>query len=214
MSISLLLVEDHEIVRDGLLALLEPQKNITVVGLAADGRAAVEMAQQLAPDIVLMDIGLPRLNGIEATREILAVAPKSRIIILTVRMDQACVQDALQAGASGYLLKESGFHELQSAIEQVAAGKLYLSPQISSAIISTCFGHKSTSGFTGLSGREREVLQLVAEGLSTKEIAAALHVSVKTVETHRTRIMSRLNLHNIAQLTRYAVREGLANLNP
>lgn len=212
MPIRLLLVEDHEIVREGLLALLKRQSDVEVVATAADGRDAVRLAQELRPDVIVMDIGLPKLNGIDATKAIRAESPDARIIVLTVRVDDASVKEAFRAGASGYLLKECGFHELQSAIALVMSGKRYLSPYVSGALIDTCFGTKpaaSSPASPELSTREREVLQLIAEGLSTKEIAAALHVSVKTVETHRTRIMGRLNLHNVAQLTRYAVRAGL-----
>jgi DNA-binding NarL/FixJ family response regulator len=210
-----MLVDDHKMIRDGLKSLLLQHKNMEVVGEAADGQAAVQMAGKLAPDIVVIDIGMPELNGMEATRQITELRARTKIIGLSMHADRRYVARMLKAGASGYILKDSAFEELVLAIETVSKGKIYLSPQIAGTVVNEfkrIVTDDDGSVFTLLSEREREVLQQIAEGSSTKEIAAALGVSIKTIETHRRTIMGKLNLHSVAELTKYAVREGLTEV--
>lgn len=215
MAIRIMLVDDHKMIRDGLKSLLLQHKNMEVVGEAADGQAAVQMAGKLAPDIVVIDIGMPELNGMEATRQITELRARTKIIGLSMHADRRYVARMLKAGASGYILKDSAFEELVLAIETVSKGKIYLSPQIAGTVVNEfkrIVTDDDGSVFTLLSEREREVLQQIAEGSSTKEIAAALGVSIKTIETHRRTIMGKLNLHSVAELTKYAVREGLTEV--
>ena len=196
--------------------LLEKQPGFVVIAEAADGPAAVASAQSLAPDIVIMDVSLPKLNGIEATRKILAARPDARVIVLSMHSDRRFVMEALRAGASGYLLKDSAFDELCAAVSAVMDGKTYLSPAIAHIMVEECVGRGSRmegAAFSVLTAREREVLQLLAEGRSTKQIAIHLQLSVKTVETHRMKIMRKLNIHSIAGLTKYAIQEGLIALS-
>ena len=212
----LLLCDDHQLCREGLKTLLENKPELHVVGEAADGPSAVAGAQSLAPDIVIMDISLPRLNGIEATRKILAGRPETKVIVLSMHSDRRFVKEALKAGASAYLLKDSAFDELVSAVCAIKDGKTYISPAIAHIVVEECVGRGSRTGptaFSALTAREREVLQLLAEGLSTKQIALELHVSVKTVETHRMQTMKKLDIHSIAGLTRYAIQEGIIALS-
>lgn len=215
MSIKIVLADDHKIMREGLKALLEKQQDIQVVAEAENGLDAVRLAQKLKPDLVIMDIGMPGLNGIEATRQIIADAPGVRVVALSMHSDRRFVMEMLKVGASGYLLKDSASEELTSAIRTVAAHQPYLSPKITDVVIkdylSTVSKSESTV-FTVLTAREREVLQLLAEGKTTKQIASALHVSVKTIETHRQQMMEKLNMRSIAELTKYAIREGLTSL--
>lgn len=216
MATRLLLCDDHRIFREGLKTLLEQKPGFAVVGEAADGPAAVAGAQELAPDIVIMDISLPKLNGIEAARRILAARPDARIIVLSMHSDRRFVKEALKAGASGYLLKDSAFDELCAAVCAVRDGQTYLSPAIAHIVVEECVSRASEAdgaAFSVLTAREREVLQLLAEGRSTKQIALQLQVSVKTVETHRLQIMKKLRIHSIAGLTRYAIQEGLVALS-
>ncbi len=211
MTIRVLLCDDHRIFREGLRTLLEKNPGLSVVGEAGDGPGAVKKAQELAPDIVLMDISLPNLNGIEATRRILALRPQVKVIVLSMHSDPRFVREALTAGASGYLLKDSAFEELLTAVAAVAAGQDYLSPAIAHIVVAGCV-RGSTAGDAAasvLTSREREVLQLLAEGRSTKQIALHLGLSAKTVETHRMQVMKKLDIHSIAGLTRFAIREGL-----
>lgn len=217
MSIRILLADDHQIVREGLRALVSAQEGMTVVGESPNGRKAVEQVRELRPDVVVMDVAMPDLNGIEATRRILSENPRCRIVGLSMHSDRRFLSEMLKAGATAYLLKDSAFEELASAIRAVVAGQVYLSPRIADAVVEgylhgTGLG-KQPSAFAVLTSREREVLQLVAEGLATKQIAASLHVSVKTVETHRRQIMEKLDLHSVAELTKYAIREGLASID-
>ena len=215
MTIKVLLADDHKIVRDGLRTLLEKNPDIIVAGEAEDGREALQMAQKLLPDVVVMDIAMPDLNGIEATRQILADRSTVRIIALSMHSDKRFVSEMLKAGASAYLLKDCAFEELITAIRTVMKGKIYLSPGIAGVVIGEYIkkdAKADSSVFSLLSDREREVLQLMAEGKTTKEVASYLHVSVKTVETHRTNIMTKLDIHSIAELTKYAIREGLTTL--
>ena len=211
--IRVLLAEDHTIVRKGLRSLLAAEEDLEIVGEAENGREAVEKVDALAPDIVLMDISMPGLNGLEATRHIKKHAPKIKILILTMHTDEEYVFQILQAGASGYLLKQSAIEELVSAIRVVWRGESYLSPSISKTVIDGYLKHagpaKTDETYSVLTGREGEILQLLAEGSSTREIAATLCISVKTVETHRSHIMEKLNLHNTAELVKYAIRKGI-----
>jgi two-component system, NarL family, response regulator NreC len=215
MSIKVIVADDHRIVREGLCSLLEKEKDITVVGQAENGQTAVRLAQQLNPDVVVMDITMPDLNGMEAAQRICAEARRTKVIGLSMHSDRQFVTRMLKAGAAGYLLKDSAFGELAEAIRAVVAGRKYLSPSIGEGLIDDYINHPDPSVgpvFSALSVREREVLQLLAEGHSAKEIAIRLHVSVKTVETHRRHIMEKLDVHSVAELTKLAVREGLTSL--
>lgn len=215
MSIKILIVDDHKIVREGLRTLLEKQTGMKVVGEAANGSAAVKQALELSPDIVIMDITMPDLNGIEATRRIIAKNPKIKVIALSMHSDRRFMVETLKNGASGYLLKDSAFDELAFAIKTVMKNQTYLSSQIADLVLKDYINQlnkKEPSAYSQLTPREREVLQMLAEGHTTKQISARMHVSVKTVETHRKQIMDKLNIHNIAGLTKYAIREGITKL--
>jgi len=215
MSTRILLVEDHAIVREGLCSLLEKQTGMEVVGEADEGRTAVDLVRQLLPDIVIMDITMPNLNGVDATRHIISEFPEIKVIALSIHSNRRFVTDMLRAGATGYVLKECLFDELVQAIQAVATGSSYLSPRITGVVIDGYVKRVAAaadSPLSTLTGREREVLQLVAEGKSTKEIALELHVSTKTVEANRRQVMEKLDIHSIAELTKYAVREGLTPL--
>jgi two-component system response regulator NreC len=215
MSIRVLLVDDHKIIREGLRALIENQSDMQVIAESPDGRTAVQLSQQLSPDVVIMDIAMPDLNGIEATRQITASSSSVKVIALSMRSDRRFVVEMLKAGASGYLLKDCAFEDLARAIRAVIEDQTYLSPGVADVVVEDYIHRLSEadcSAFSILSAREREVLQLLTEGGTTKEIASHLHVSVKTVETHRRNIMSKLHIHSMAELTKYAVREGLTTL--
>ena len=210
MGTSILLVDDHRMMRDGLRALLEQHDQYTIVGEASDGRTAVEMADSLQPDIVVMDISMPKLNGVEATRKILADHPHMKIIALSMHADRRYVMQMLDAGASGYLIKNSASEDMVRALGIVVGGQSFLSPAITDQVIHVATDqHRDESAFSVLTNREREVLQLLAEGRSSKEIAAELYLSVKTIEARRRDIMNKLDIHNVAALTRYAIREGI-----
>ncbi|MDZ7832568.1 MAG: response regulator transcription factor [Desulfobacterales bacterium] len=214
--IKILLADDHKITRDGLRALLEQQSNMNVVGEAENGREAVRLAMDLAPDVVVMDISMPELNGIEATRQIRGDLPETKVVALSMYADRRYVVGMLKAGVSGYLLKNCAFDELVSAIEAVTHNESFLSPRIADTVMKDythILEQDETAGVSALSAREREVLQLIAEGLSTRQIAERIHVSVKTVETHRQRIMKKLNAKSVAELTKIALREGLTALD-
>ncbi|MFH0897942.1 MAG: response regulator transcription factor [Candidatus Bathyarchaeota archaeon] len=216
MSIRILLVEDHSIVREGLKALLEKQPEIEVVGEAEDGRKALHLCKELLPDVVIMDVAMPDMNGIEATRLIIKEAPNTKIIGLSMHSDRRFVVEMLKAGSSGYLLKDCAFEELTNAVNTVMRGNIYLSSQISDNIINeyvNLLSKNNISVFSILTTREREVLQFLAEGKRTREIASLLRVSVKTIETYRQQIMDKLNIHSVAELTKYAIREGLTSLD-
>ncbi len=216
MSIRVLIADDHKIMLAGLRSLLEKQDGVEVVGEAENGRKAVQVAKEKKPDVVVMDVSMPDLNGIEATSQIIESLPATKIIALSMHSDKRFVLGMLRAGASGYLLKDCASQELANAIVQVSSNKKYLSPEITGVVIDDFIqGGASEEGATVasvLSAREREVLQLIAEGWSTKQIASHLYVSVKTIETHRRQIMKKLDLHNIADLTKYAIREGLTSI--
>jgi two-component system response regulator NreC len=216
MNIRILLADDHKIVRDGVRSLIDKEPDMDVVAEAGDGRTAVQLAQELSPAVVVMDIGMPDLNGMEAARQIVDAAPNVRVLALSMYADRRFVSEMLRAGASGYLPKKCAFEELAGAIRAVAAGRIYLSPAISEVVVKDYVRRLADADAPApsrLSAREREVLQLLAEGHSTKEIAVRLGVSAKTIETHRRRIMDKLDLHSVAELTKYAVREGLSELD-
>ena len=211
----LLLADDHAIIREGLCKLLQ-QSGHTILGEAEDGRTAVRLATELQPDVIVMDIGMPGMNGIEATRLILEKTPAAKVVALSMHSDATYVGRMLQAGARGYLLKESAFDELSQAIENVTKGRIYLGRKIQGVVVGDYverLSGNSSGPAVSLTNKEREVLQLVAEGKSTKEIAQALTITVKTVETHRHNIMDRLGIRSIAQLTKYAIRQGLTSLD-
>jgi DNA-binding NarL/FixJ family response regulator len=215
VSIRIALADDHEIVRQGFRALLKVHSEVEVVGEAGNGREAVALALRLKPDVILMDVSMPDLNGVDATAEVRRLVPQTRVVGLSMNASRRVVLDMLRAGASGYLVKTCMVEELLHAVRAVHAGKTYLSPDVAGAVLSDCVGVGGTSHAAAplpLTPREREILQLVAEGKSTKEIAATLHSAVKTVETHRGHIMRKLNLRSVAELTKYAVREGLTPL--
>jgi DNA-binding NarL/FixJ family response regulator len=213
--IKILLADDHKIFRSGLHELLEQVPLLEVVGEAGNGRTATQLCAKLSPDVVIMDISMPDLNGIEATRLIARDSPKTKVIILSIHKDQRYVAEVFKAGASAYLLKDCDFHELISAIRAVSDGGTFLSPQIATVVrdgyIQGLLNAEDSSS-SPLTLREREVLQLVAEGRSTKEIAFSFSVSIKTIEAHRKRIMEKLDIHSVAELTKYAIREGLTSL--
>jgi DNA-binding NarL/FixJ family response regulator len=188
--------------------ILDAQADMEIVGQAANGRQAVDLAEQLRPDVVVMDVSMPELNGIEATRRLASSLPHARVIALSMHKDSVYVREILRAGARGYLLKDSGAADLVAAIRAVASGESYLSPAVSNAVLDDYRRH-ATNPIDLLTSREREVLQLLAEGKTTKEIAALLNLSVYTVEAHRGRILEKLNLHSIGELVRFAVRSGL-----
>lgn len=215
MPIKVLIADDHKIVRQGLKALLEKEQDIEVVAVAEDGRTAVNLVQELSLDVAVMDIGMPVLNGIEATRQLAVDAPETCVLILSMHSARRYVLEALSAGAKGYILKDCAAEELAWAIRAIAAKETYLSPKIADIIVKDYMkfapSHDPDPCMI-LSTREREVLQLIAEGNNTKEIAYLLNLSIKTIETHRQQIMKKLNLQSVASLTRYAIREGLSPL--
>lgn len=215
MKARVLLADDHHIFRDGLRTLIEKEKGLEVIAEAENGRKAVKLAEKMAPDIVVIDVSMPDMNGIEATRKIIGDSPAVKVIALSMHSDRRFVLGMLEAGASGYLLKDCAFAELAGAIRQVLAGNTYLSPKIADVVVKG-YLHKAddvtpASGVV-LTSREREILQLIAEGLSTKEIAGHIFLSIKTVETHRRNIMEKLDIHSVAELTKYAIREGLISM--
>ena len=215
MIVRILIADDHKIIVDGLRSLLEKDSALKVIGQASDGLSTVRLAAALSPDLVIMDISMPGLNGIDATRRILEANPRVKIIALSMHKDGRYIAEALKSGAMGYLLKESAFDELTAAIRTVMKGRCYLSASIADVVIKDYIRHLEKTGsgvFSVLTAREREVLQSLSEGLSTKEIAARLGVSVKTVETHRGQIMEKLDIHSVAELTKYAIREGITSL--
>ena len=213
--IRILLADDHKILRMGLRQLLEKEPYLEVVAEAEDGRTAVQLSQKLKPDVVITDISMQDLNGVEATRQIISHAPQTKVIVLSMHSGQKFVTEMFKAGASGYLLKDCDFDEVFAAIRAVVADETYLCPQIATVLRNDYLQRLLQSEVplsSALSPREREVLQLMAEGKSTKEIAFSFSLSVKTVEAHRQRIMEKLDIHSIAELTKYAIREGLTSV--
>jgi DNA-binding NarL/FixJ family response regulator len=209
-----LLVDDHDMIRRGLRSLVEAQAAWEVCGEAATGREAVEKAGRLRPNIVIMDITMPELNGLEATRQILKAAPQTRVLILTVHDSEDLLAEVLRAGAHGCMLKSDAGRELASAIEALTQGKPFFTSKVAGILLSRQMGDAGSSDAgdcagSPLSAREREVMQLLAEGMSNKEVATLLDLSVKTVQTHRANIMRKLNLHSLGQLIHYAIRNGI-----
>jgi DNA-binding NarL/FixJ family response regulator len=211
-GLRLFLAEDHLVVRQGLRALLE-REGFSIVGDASDGRTAVEMCQALQPDIAILDLAMPQLNGIDAARAIRQLSPGTRIILLTMYAEESCVLESLRAGVRGYVLKSSAASHLVDAIQAVASNDIYLIPGLSRALVNAFLSNAGPPR-DPLSAREREVLQLLAEGHNVKEIGALLGISARTAETHRTRIMAKLNIHEIAGLVRYAIERGLISISP
>lgn len=207
MSIRVVLADDHLIVRQGLKLLLEKEQ-MQMVGEASDGQEAIELIQQLQPDVAVLDLEMPRVDGLGVLREAAQRSPKTRSIILTRHMEEPYAVEALRAGARGYVLKTQAGLDLVSAVQHVHRGEVYLSPKISKAVVDAYLSKTELPNKT-LTARERQVLQLVGEGHSTKEIAALLGISVKTADTHRTKVMDKLDIHQTAGLVRYAIRSGL-----
>jgi DNA-binding NarL/FixJ family response regulator len=216
MSITVMLVDDHKMVSEVLSALLEREPDMEVVAIADNGRDAISMAREVKPDIIVMDLTMPEMNGLESCRRIMMETPESRIIVLSMHAEREYVVEALKAGAKGYIQKMSAFNTLVGAIRSVRENNGYLDPIITGIVMKDYIGHLNEPGalkeLSALSSREREVLQLITEGKSTKEVAFTLDISGKTVETHRRQIMKKLNLTNVADLTKYAIREGITSL--
>ena len=204
----ILLADDHAVVRQGFARILQSESDFEVVGEASDGREAVQKAVELKPDIVIMDVSMPELNGIEATRRLQKDHPRIRVLALSMHKDNVFVREILRAGAAGYLLKDAIDHELLTAVRAVARGEGYLSPSVSESVLSDYRKHV-TDPIDLLSSREREILQMLAEGKTNKEVAQVLNISVYTVDAHRGRIMEKLNLHSIGEMVRFAMRNGL-----
>lgn len=215
MTIKIILADDHKVLREGLKSLLEQQQDMQVIGEANDGQEVVRLTKKLEPDIVVLDIGMPNMNGIQATQHIVAEVPGTRVLALSMHSDHQFVVKMLQAGVSGYMLKDCAFEELILAVRSVSEGKFYLSKDVTGVVINDYINRIQaidSAGKTVLTSREREILQLIAEGKNTLETGKLLNVSTKTVETHRKNIMDKLDIHSIAELTKYAIREGLTSL--
>lgn len=212
-----LIADDHEVARRGIRALLESHPGWEVCGEAKDGRETVELANQLKPDVTLLDIGMPNLNGLEAARQILAVSPDAAILILTMHDTDHVVREVLRAGARGFLLKSDAGRDLVAAVEALQQQRTFFTTRVSQMVLDGYLGRENYEAGNGdgedvLTTREREVIQLLAEGKTSKEVAVALNLSVKTAETHRTNLMRKLDLHSVADLTRYAVRNGIVQV--
>jgi two-component system, NarL family, response regulator NreC len=215
MSIRVLLADDHQLFREGLRSLLEKDPGIEVVGEADSGRTALYLAMQHAPDVVIMDVSMPDLSGVEGTRQIMAALPGVRVIGLSAHGDRRFVTRMLEAGAAGYVTKDRAFDELARAIRTVVDRLVYLSPSVAGGVVQSCLGlggEAASDELKALSPRQREVLQLIAEGESTKRVAARMHVSTKTVETHRQIIMKKIGASSVQDLVKYALREGLISM--
>ncbi len=211
-----LLVDDHSIVRDGLRLCMGAADRYEVVGEAENGRSAVELATELTPDVVIMDVAMPGMNGIEATRQVVALPNPPKVVVLSMHSDREFVVEALRAGASGYLMKASAFDELLRAMDAVTEGKTYLSPSITDVVVDNYVRKRpddKANAFSVLTARERQILQLLAEGSTAKEIGVKLGISDKTVHAFRNRVMEKLDLHSVAELTKYAIRHGLTTLD-
>jgi DNA-binding NarL/FixJ family response regulator len=212
MSIKVLIADDHQIMREGLRSMLEKEHDIVVLGEAKDGRMTERLARELLPDVIIMDLAMPDLNGIEATRQIVAEFPKVKVIALSMHNDRRFVLNMFKAGAKGYMVKDCAFQDLSHAIRMVMDNQTYMGNEIADIVLKGYLASASfekSSVFDLLSPREREVLQLLAEGKTSSQIAESLHVSVKTIETHRAQLMTKLEIKSIAELTKYAIREGL-----
>jgi two-component system response regulator NreC len=209
-KIRILLADDHAVVRQGFKMILAAQPDMEIVGEAGNGREALDLAGQLQPDVIVMDVAMPELNGIEATRRVADISPRSRVLALSMHKDSVYVREILRAGARGYLLKDSISSDLLAAVRAIARGEGYLSPGVSDAVLNDYRRHV-TDPIDLLSSREREVLQMIAEGKTNKEIATVLNLSVYTVDAHRGRIMEKLNVHSVTDLVRFAVRAGLVD---
>ena len=207
-KIRILLADDHAVVRQGFKMILAAQPDMEIVGEAGNGREALDLAGQLQPDVIVMDVAMPELNGIEATRRVADLSPRSRVLALSMHKDSVYVREILRAGARGYLLKDSISSDLLAAVRAVSRGEGYLSPGVSDAVLNDYRRHV-TDPIDLLTSREREVLQMIAEGKTNKEIAGTLNLSVYTVDAHRGKIMEKLNLHSSGELVRFAVRNGL-----
>jgi len=213
--IKVVLADDHMIIKDGLRSLLERQPDMEVVAEADNGRTALKHVKELSPDVVIMDIGMRELNGIDATRQIVKMSPGVKVLALSMYSDKRFIKEMLKAGASGYILKDSAFKELIDAIRVIVGGEIYISPIVASTVMKDYLEHsseKESSIRSLLTSRELDVLQLLAEGKSTKQIASSLHLSIKTIESHRNRVMQKIDVSNIADLTKYAIREGIISL--
>ncbi len=211
--IRVLISDDHKIIRLGLRALLEQEPDLEVVAEASNGQETIQQAQEFKPDVVIMDVAMPGMNGVEATRRLRSLLPTTKILALSMHSDRRYVLNMFEAGASGYMLKDGAFEELAQAVRHIASGKIYLPPDISGIFIK---GYQrgvvsSNAASSLLTGREREVIKLIADGKSTTQIAEYLSISAKTVESHRSNLMSKLGLNNIAELTKFALREGLTS---
>ena len=213
-KVRVVLVDDHPVVRQGVRSLLDSELGITVVDEAEDGLGAIEAVREHIPDLVVMDLSMATLNGVEATRRIIAEFPSVRVLCLSLHADEHLVSGMLEAGASGYILKEAAVAELVSAIRAVAAGQTYLSPTVAGQVVRDYVARRRADSVVQLTSREREVLQLIAEGHATKEIAAQLSISPKTVSTHRENIMKKLDLHDVVSLAKYAIRSGISTVSP
>lgn len=216
MKPRIIIADDHRILRDGIAAQLGVEGRYEVIAQAADGLEAVALCKKHRPDVIIMDLGMPQLNGIDATRQVREMCEGTKVLALSMHSEQRYVADALQAGVAGYVLKDAAFEELERALDTVLSGGVYLSPGIQAAVIDHALGRgPGVRGATSkeLTAREREILQMVAEGLTAKQIAATLHLSVKTVETHRRQVMDKTGANSVADLVRYAIREGIATLD-
>lgn len=213
-TLRIMIVDDHQILREGLRKLIDDHPRFEVVGEARNGRDAVRQARQLSPDLVIMDVAMADMNGIEATRQIKAQLPDTQVLGLSMHSDSRYVKQMLEAGALGYLLKENAFDEIITALDSVSQGRMYVSPEASGSLLQDmASGEPGRADDSPLTARERETLQLIAEGFSTAQIAERLFVSTKTVETHRKKIMDKLELYSVAELTKYAVRNGITSLD-
>lgn len=213
--IKVIIADDHMIVKDGLRSLLEKQPDMEVVAEADNGRAALKYVKELSPEVVIMDIGMRELNGIDATRQIVKISPGIKVLALSMYSDKRFVKEMLKAGASGYMLKDSAFKEFIDAIRVIVDNKIYISPSVAGVVMDDYLGNsleRDGSIRTLLTSRELEVLQLLAEGKSTKQIALSLNLSTKTIESHRNKVMQKIDVSNIADLTKYAIREGIVSL--
>jgi len=214
----IVIADDHEVVRKGLRAILEAHPGWEVCGEAADGRSAVERAEELRPDVIVVDIGMPHLNGLEATRQILKNQPDTKVLVLSVYESEQLVEEVLDAGARGYVLKSDASRDLVRAIEELQRNHTFFTSRVGQLVLETYLGRrahgKMKGGSSPLTPREREVVQLLAEGKSSKEVAVALNLSVKTAETHRANIMRKLDVHSISELVLYAVKNNIVQIEP